>query len=436
MSGPYAVILDGAAAPAGHYEQIQLTTRPIGGANIETNFRDVVNSIGRALTSTEDDWLDLLAAIYAADLVCPRGLNEDYTRQIHLSLRMRNAQAIRPSLPAVEEAFERLCQDRLTIRVEDWQDQPPNRFPSRQQPPAAIDAVALLSGGLDSATTAARLARDGATPCFVSSETAGHVIASQRRVIGDLAAHFPVTIQHAGFSVKLRTRPTNPLRPTREASQRARTMLFVGVASLIAAARRVETVTVGENGIMAINAPLTGGRFGPFSTHTAHPHVLALLGRLASNVLGVTVGVTNPSLLETKTEVVRGLDNMGLGALVARTHSCWIARQDEHCGVCVPCLVRRFAVTTVGVPDVTYQRDVFIQRWDPSDPHNRDLADYMSFVRTIRSSNDVELVVNFAELAIPGGAAHRTRAIEMYRRWASDVEAVVRAQPAIAGLVA
>lgn len=435
MSGPFAVILDGAVAPAGHFEHVNLTTRPIGDANVETNFRDVVNAVGRALTDVEDDWLDLLAAIYAADLLCPRGLNEGYTRQIYLSMRLRNAAAVRPAILLVEQAFERLCQDRLVIAVEDWHSPPPGRFPSRQQLPASIDAVALLSGGLDSATAASRLLRDQASPCFVSSETAGHVIASQRRVLADVGGHFGVTTQQAGFSVKLRTRQSHPLRPAREPSQRSRTMLFVGVASLIAASRGVSTVTVGENGVMAINAPLTGGRFGPFSTHTAHPQVLDLLGQLASGVLGVDLHVANPSLLETKSDVVRALDALGLGSLVPRTHSCWIARQDEHCGICVPCLVRRFAVTSAGTPDVTYQRDVFALPWDPDDAHNRDLGDYISFVQTIRTSNDIELLMRFSELAIPGGAAQRAAAINMYRRWANDVENVLRAQPPLARLV-
>ena len=57
----------------------------------------------------------------------------------------------------------------------------------------------------------------------------------------------------------------------------------------------------------AILAPLTGGRFGPFSTHTAHPNVLARLGEIATTMLGSTIRVENPSAFETKTEVVRRL---------------------------------------------------------------------------------------------------------------------------------
>lgn len=435
MSGPFVVALDGAAVPGGHYTPISLLSNPIPQATIHTNFSDVVNVVGRPLTTQEDDWLDLLAAIYVADLLCPRGDNEDYTRDIHIAMRVRNPAAVQPVLPTLEEIFERLCQDRLTIVVEGWDTFPRQRFPSRQEVAPAVDVVALLSGGLDSASTAARLLDEGATPCFVSSETAGHVIASQRRVLSSLAGRFGKTPLSAGFSVGLRNRPASPLPRAREHSQRSRTLLFIGVAALIASGRGVPDVVVGENGVMAINAPLTGGRFGPFSTHTAHPHVLLRIAAIANAALNGAIHVNNPSAFETKTEVVQRLVDLGLASVVPQTHSCWIARRDTHCGKCVPCIVRRIAVATVGVVDATYDRDIYGTPWDPADPSERDLADYITFARTVRESNDIELILRFAELAIPGGPPARTQAISMYRRWVGDVIGFLAAQPQLASVV-
>ena len=435
MSGPFAVVLDGAEVPGGHYRVFGLSTQPPASANIHANFRDVVNSIGRPLRDVEDDWLDLLAAVYVADLLCLRGENKAYTREIHLSMRVRDPGPIRRVIPAVEEVFERLCQDRLVITVEAWQSAPTPRFPSRRQGPPTFDAVVLLSGGLDSASEASRLLDAGATPCFVSSETAGHVVASQHRVLSRLASRFEITPVSAGFAVGVRSRAESPIPDDREQSQRARTFLFIGVAALVAASRGLAAVEMGENGVMAINAPLTGGRFGPFSTHTAHPHVLARLGEIATDVLGSAMRVHNASAFETKTEVVRRLHSLGMADVVPETHSCWIARQDAHCGKCVPCLVRQFAVTTAGLRDVAYGRDLFAAPWNPADTNNKDLADYMAFVKTIRESNDVEMVIRFAELGIPGGAVARANAISMYRRWAGDVIDVLQNQPSLAGLV-
>jgi hypothetical protein len=239
----------------------------------------------------------------------------------------------------------------------------------------------------------------------------------------------------AGFSVGLRNRRTAPLTDDREPSQRSRTLLFIGVAALVAAARGIPEVVVGENGVMAINAPLTGGRFGPFSTHTAHPHVLQRVGEIASSALSATVRVNNPSALETKTEVVGHLVRLGLTTLIPRTHSCWIARRDAHCGRCVPCIVRRIAITTLGIADAPYDHDVFTAPWDPTDPSHADLADYVSFARAVRDSNDMELILRFAELAIPGGHAARTGAVAMYRRWTADVIRVLQAQPHLRAVV-
>src|SRR5690242_12956288 len=132
MSGPYVVAFDGAAVPAGHYSLFTLTSQPTTTANIQTNFIDVANVLGRPLLDSESDWLDVLAAVYAADLLCTRGQNEAYTRDIQISMRVRNPVQVRGYLPEIEEMFERLCQDRLRIVVESWHDTPRARFPTRQ----------------------------------------------------------------------------------------------------------------------------------------------------------------------------------------------------------------------------------------------------------------------------------------------------------------
>lgn len=74
----YAVAFDGAAIEPGSYDQtISLRTWPDDQSNVDRKFDAIVDAIGRPLTPGEDDWLDLLAAVHLADLLCARGSNED-----------------------------------------------------------------------------------------------------------------------------------------------------------------------------------------------------------------------------------------------------------------------------------------------------------------------------------------------------------------------
>ena len=216
-----------------------------------------------------------------------------------------------------------------------------------------------------------------------------------------------LSVQTTTFRVDLKHQhPEVPL-PISELSQRSRTLLFAGVAATLATARDIDTVTLGENGVMAINCPLTMGRLGGFSTHTAHPDILALMGNLFTQVLGKPVQIDNPLLYKTKTEVVADLVAANLGDLIPKTHSCWIARQARHCGVCVPCVVRRFAVEAAQAQDAVYEHDSFN---DPSPRDDRKFAsvgDYLLFARTIEGLSDEDLLLEFSELNIEGGPAMR-----------------------------
>jgi 7-cyano-7-deazaguanine synthase in queuosine biosynthesis len=429
----YAVTVDGASLPGGAYDQT-ITVRCKEGGNVNFVFTEVIDAIGRPLRIEEEDWLDLLRAVHVADLVCHRGENEAWNRAITLVLPLRTPDHIRPWLPLLQEIFGRMTHDHLDIHIHQDPAPSPNRFPKRRSLPQ-IDAVALLSGGLDSACAAVNILQRYVHPCFVSYGASSHVRSAQKHVVSALVDKHGSPVQTTTFRLDLKHQhPEVPL-PASELSQRSRTLLFAGVAATIAAARGIETVTLGENGVMAINCPLTMGRSGGFSTHTAHPDILALMGNLFTQVLGKSVQVDNPLLHKTKTEVVANLVVAGLGDLIPKTHSCWIARQARHCGVCVPCVVRRFAVEAAKAQDAAYEHDSFN---DPSPRDDRKFAaigDYLLFAHTIEELLDEDLLLEFSELNIEGGAEMREPILRTHRRWASDVLAIARAHPALTALL-
>ena len=68
-----------------------------------------------------------------------------------------------------------------------------------------------------------------------------------------------------------------------------------------------KVLMIAENGQLAIHLPLNNARVGAFSTHTAHPDVLALMQRILRTALSVNFELLNPYVYRTKGEVVDGL---------------------------------------------------------------------------------------------------------------------------------
>ena len=111
------------------------------------------------------------------------------------------------------------------------------------------------------------------------------------------------------------------------------------------------TLNVPENGLIALNVPLDPLRLGACSTRTTHPYYMARWNDLLTS-LGVNGCVSNPYWNMTKGEMVADCRNMALLATVipsslscaSPTKGRWQGRGIEHCGYCVPCLIRRAAL--------------------------------------------------------------------------------------------
>lgn len=394
---------------------------------------EVVDAVGRPLTSLEEDLLDLLHAIHITDLICARGRNENWTRELLLALPLRNPQPFHGLIPVIQETFGMMTFDRLRIELTTYNNPPPQRFPTKSIAPWKPGVVALLSGGIDSACAGAQLASAYERPLFVSSRSSSHVSRAQNAVVEALRKICP------GLrTVRFQSQPKHqhaiaPL-PDSDLSQRARTLLYVGVASVIAAAHDIDHVVLGENGIMAINCPLTLGRAAGFSTRTAHPDVLDRMGQVVGALFQRSFRVTNPLLLQTKADVVRSLARLCGRGLVKKTHSCWIARQANHCGHCVPCVVRRFAAEAAGVPDVAYTDDSFQHPDKLNDEAFASIGDYLLFVRRLRSLPNADLLFDYPDLNIGGDAATIEQLVALHKKWAGQVEGVVKRYPPLRSL--
>lgn len=87
-----------------------------------------------------------------------------------------------------------------------------------------------------------------------------------------------------------------------------------------------------------------------------------MLGSLL-DVIGLPYPLSNPYLLKTKGEMMKGCRNPSLlRAAYADSASCgkrgrkmhWEDRHARQCGACVPCIFRRAAVGSIGFPTERY----------------------------------------------------------------------------------
>ncbi|HRD75320.1 MAG TPA: hypothetical protein PK264_05190, partial [Hyphomicrobiaceae bacterium] len=111
------------------------------------------------------------------------------------------------------------------------------------------------------------------------------------------------------------------------------------------------TLNVPENGLIAVNVPLDPLRLGALSTRTTHPFYIARWNE-ALSALGMNGQIVNPYWNKTKGDMTAECRHSALlKKLVASSLSCasptkgrWQGHGTQHCGYCVPCIIRRAAL--------------------------------------------------------------------------------------------
>jgi hypothetical protein len=133
-----------------------------------------------------------------------------------------------------------------------------------------------------------------------------------------------------------------------EHTQRARAILYLTLGFVVAAKLKICQLRMYENGIVALNLPVTGQNVSSTMTRTSHPRFLKAFERFANLLLGTSIEITNPFLFLTRTQVVDRLKHCnGMRFIPASTSCAHIYMMDNahpHCGLCSQCLDRQVAL--------------------------------------------------------------------------------------------
>lgn len=220
--------------------------------------------------------------------------------------------------------------------------------------PEEFEAVGLLSGGLDSLIGSIDFLEEHPNSRMMLM---GHYDfagpRSQQQGLYELLRK-----RYPGRTRLVQTRASQRPRENPETSLRSRSIVFLALG-MYAAVHLGATVPLlaAENGIIAINMPLTPSRSGSCSTRTMHPYYLEMLREVFKGV-GINNSLVNPLAFKTKGECVTQCRDLKLlKSLIPRSVSCshgtrrqgWERKSSANCGYCIPCLFRRASTHAAGL---------------------------------------------------------------------------------------
>lgn len=330
-----------------------------------TPTRSIANGVGPAMFELNRlnvfpselalDLALLASMVHAADTRVSRmsESQDTWTREIRLIAPVSRPDVWRSSTEILVRLLNFLTGDRWTV---EFRARPQSsRSLVKPEPPRLIgppfDGASLFSGGLDSLIGAIDALEAGRRPLLVSHSGEGAVSKSQDECFAILKRRFPGN-------------PFNRLRVwmsfpeglvegvASEPTTRGRSFLFFSLGVLAASGLDAPfTLTVPENGLIALNVPLDPLRLGALSTRTTHPFYIARWNELLGS-LGMQGSIVNPYVSSTKGEMAAACGRADvLTEAAPRSFSCssptkgrWAGRPTEHCGFCLPCIIRRAAL--------------------------------------------------------------------------------------------
>ncbi len=336
---------------------------------VQCSMRSVLEQYGLMLSETAEDLLVVAITAYAADARVPRRYAYDrWTRDFVLHLPVSHLEQWQRVLPALERLLSFLTGDHWIIQLRPLVNSAVTGLVPLQKSlwtsaPLIAECVCLYSGGLDSFVGALDQLSCRNSVVLVGHYGSGqgptciaqrHAIAALRRRYNDVIAPY----------LRFWVAPPKIALGVSEITTRGRAILFLALGTVIADAIKATQLIVPENGLISLNVPLTTSRIGSFSTRSTHPHLKHLFQEILLS-LNMNVELTFPYHFQTKGEMLQNCaDQKTLRANIAETMSCahpgagrFLGTKVayQHCGYCLPCLVRRMSIRSFMEDTTTYR---------------------------------------------------------------------------------
>lgn len=403
--------------------------KPDDSRGISHNILSDVFKAGLRPTQTAIDLLNFAEIVYTADLRIWRGYNSEdaWTRDIAVHFPVSNPELWTTAGPQIKEFLSFLTGDEWNLS---FRAKAPSPEPTVGTPPLIKpDSVCLFSGGLDSFVGAIDLLADGHHLALV-----GHYGQTQRELAAAFEALRPKYKERMMPLWFYLVPPCASDEQIVESTMRARSILFLALGTCVASALDAGSpLYVPENGLISLNVPLTYGRVGTHSTRTTHPHTICLY-RKVLQALGISVELKTPYRFMTKGEMLGNCkDQDALKSGIHSTMSCSHPQAGrfhkrpvgQHCGYCVPCIIRRASMHSVGLDDEPRNTDVLSASIRANEAAGYDKRAYLMAISRLKSMSQLQITSELMS-AGPLEAAELDGLVSVYVRGMKEVETFMR----------
>jgi len=288
--------------------------------------------------------------------------------------------------------------------------------------------VSLFSGGIDSLAGVAWLKENDIKSILVTHSSPQTKISHIQKTLADkLVSIFSENLEF----YQINAVPVGTDLKNKESSQRLRSFLYLTIGSVFALTKGIKRLNMFENGIMALNIPISNSRIF-LNTRTAYPVFLDMYADFVETMFATKFEVLNPFQEKTKTEVAILLKAKEFSPLIKNTISCSkllslimsgvAVSKTWHCGVCLPCIIRRISLSKASLSrfDASYATDI-LGDFDKIDPYGRRvILELLDFSKKLSSCRTVEEVLE----TFPAFFIENTdplRLVGMYKRHVKEV---------------
>jgi hypothetical protein len=400
---------------------------------------DDLMKIGVHPTSIGVDLLVLAAHVQAADTrLSRRSESQDsWTREIRIVVPVSDPVLWEGVASMLKRALDFLTGDLWSVAFRPKPDGLP-AIPSAGLVEPDFDGVSLFSGGLDSLIGAIDALKSNRTPLLVSHAGDGAASAAQAACFEGLRAHYPKNQFHR-LRLWMDMQGVQVVDSDHEMTMRGRSFLFFAAGVFAGTGlNKPFTLNVPENGFIALNVPLDPLRLGSHSTRTTHPFYIARWHEMLAH-LGIPCQIENPYWDRTKGEMVLACaDTALLQDLIPASLSCssptkgrWQHLPIQHCGFCVPCLIRRGAILKglgPGADRTVYSIEDLAERvLDSAEAEGRQIRSFeFAIDRLRRRSNLASILIHSNGSLLDESASRQSALADVYRRGMAEVEQLLK----------
>lgn len=303
---------------------------------------------------TEDgiDIMVLTTLVYLADTRISRSIHsqDSWTREIEIQLPVINLERWNASSEDLARMLDFLTGDKWSIVFEQRERYFDDLLTCNEEQ-EEFEVVSLFSGGMDSLISTINYLEDRKKVVLISHAGDGFTKNAQTNIIKEFKEVYhdimPLYLD-LWMNFKKEFIPQGGVENT----TRSRSFLFISFGVFaVSGVKGVNELKIPENGLIALNVPLDNLRVGSHSTRTTHPFYLEMWNKVLYN-LGFNITVENPYWDKTKGEMANECRNKEfLFSVISKSVSCsspikatWQKLSPQHCGFCVPCLIRRAAM--------------------------------------------------------------------------------------------